>query len=94
MPHDILHSDGRFISIRLGCCVKFNTLDFLATGALCLACPDEPVNADMTLEHFMGNEAEKQSLGQSATTIKRQVGAAPPPAPKVVGNKRRNKSST
>jgi hypothetical protein len=41
--------------------VKFDTLDFLstATGALCLAFPDEPVNADTALEHFMGNESRE-----------------------------------
>jgi hypothetical protein len=74
--------------------VKFGTLEFLATaiGALCLACPDEPVNTCMALEHFVGNEVKKQSLNQPAT-IKRQAGEALPPALEVVGIKRCHKSS-
>jgi hypothetical protein len=48
----------------------------------------------MMPEHFMGNKSEKQSLGQSATTIKRQAGEPPSLAPEDVGNKRRHKSST
>jgi hypothetical protein len=61
--------------------VEFGTLDFLATatGALYLVCLDVLVNIGMAPKHFMGNEAEKQSLDQ--------------PALKVVGIKCHHKSS-
>jgi hypothetical protein len=89
VPSDIFTPMASSLAFAPGNHVRFDTIDFLsiATGALCLAYPDEPVNVSRMPEHSIGNEAEKQSLGQSTTTIKRQAGEASPPAPKFVGNK-------
>jgi hypothetical protein len=56
VPSDILHSYGRFINVHPRSRIKFDALDFFATatGALCLANLDEPVNADTTPQCFLG----------------------------------------